>query len=223
MRGLSFVMHYDYKLLPTLPDRAAAGGAHAKMKIDFPMQENVELCSLREDMQTLDEWCRSASLQNVECFFLFFQDAILGAYQRYRSSKKKAWSKNKFLAWGISTAVLSVLAALFVSLVTDAQKQLLSAVGITGFFAIGLAWILSYLYSKWQDQCSYRETWTRHSACYSRLHLALSLFLSSARSDEDFSVFVKNTFTILEQNLDQFALNLSPKGIAPSSGMIKVK
>ncbi len=217
-------MHYDYKLLPSPADRSAAdGGVNSKVNIDFPAQESVELYSLREDMQTLDEWCQSASLQNAACFFAFFQDAILGAYQRYQSSKRKAWSLRKFLILGICTAISPVLATIVLSWVTDAQEQLLPAVGIAGFCVIGLVWILSYVYSKWQDNCSYRETWVRHSVCYNRLHLALSHFLSSSRSANDFSVFIESTFSALEQNFDQFVLNLSPKGAAPAPNTKKVK
>ena len=61
---------------------------------------------------------------------------------------------------------------------------------------------------------NYYETWSRHSLCLNRLCLALNKFAVSDRLAADFNELQKDTFEILEQNLDQFAMNLSSKGLA---------
>lgn len=61
----------------------------------------------------------------------------------------------------------------------------------------------------------YDETWIRHTLCDARLRLALSKFAAQERpTNEDYNELVKSTFAILEQNLDQFAVNMCPKGMA---------
>lgn len=61
----------------------------------------------------------------------------------------------------------------------------------------------------------YDETWIRHTLCDARLRLALSKFAAQEHPTiEDYNELVKSTFAILEQNLDQFAVNMCPKGMA---------
>ena len=61
---------------------------------------------------------------------------------------------------------------------------------------------------------NYYETWSRHSLCLNRLCLALNKFAVSDQLAADFNELQKDTFEILEQNLDQFAMNVSSKGLA---------
>lgn len=61
---------------------------------------------------------------------------------------------------------------------------------------------------------NYYETWSRHSLCLNRLSIALNKFAVSNRLAADFNELQKDTFEILEQNLDQFAMNVSSKGLA---------
>lgn len=61
----------------------------------------------------------------------------------------------------------------------------------------------------------YDETWIRHTLCDARLRLALSKFAAQEHPTiEDYNELVKSTFAILEQNLDQFAVNMCPNGMA---------
>ncbi len=169
------------------------------------------MSSLWEDLVALKEWVTSTPLVQDERFFVFYQDAVLGAYDRFQSSKSKAWSKSRNLILLFCSAVLPVLAAFVLQLVSGG-KDLLASTGVAGLSVVIAVWLFSQIYSGWQEFNAYRETWVRHSACYGRLRLALSRFLLSPRSSEDYNAFVTGTFCILEQNYEQFVLNLSKKG-----------
>lgn len=61
----------------------------------------------------------------------------------------------------------------------------------------------------------YDETWSRHTLCDARLRLALSKFaVSNHPTKEGYEELVQSTFAILEQNLDQFAVNMCSNGMA---------
>lgn len=61
----------------------------------------------------------------------------------------------------------------------------------------------------------YDETWIRHTLCDARLRLALAKFATPEHpTNEDYEELVQSTFAILEQNVDQFAVNMCPKGMA---------
>ncbi len=178
---------------------------------NFPPQEAVDVSSLWEDLVTLKEWITSTPLVQNERFFVFFQDAVLGAYGRFQNSKSKAWSKSRNLILLFCSAALPVLAAFVLQIVSDGE-DLLASTGVVGLSVVIAIWLFSQIYSGWQEFNAYRETWVRHSACYGRLRLALSRFLLSPRSSVDYNAFVTETFCILEQNYEQFVLNLSKKG-----------
>ena len=80
-----------------------------------------------------------------------------------------------------------------------------------------LAATLAACYNKWHNMKNDKETWVRHSGCYNRLNLILQKFAFSARDNAAYDLLVKETFAVLEQNLDQFVLNLSTNGLAERS------
>ena len=69
-----------------------------------------------------------------------------------------------------------------------------------------------------EEKRNYYETWVRHTLCHSRLTIALSKFVVSRRLRADYEELVNSTFAILDQNLDQFALNMNDNGLAERSG-----
>lgn len=185
-----------------------------KVKIGFKMQEKVEASTLMEDMDAFERWCTEKHIKSADTFFVFFQDAILSAYCRYVVVKKEAWSSKRNNIMLICSALLPVLSGAILQWISS---QTSSSVGITGLLigiALGIVWLVLYLYYESNKKRAYYETWVRHSICYARLHLALSTFLVSPRSDKEFETFVSSVFAILDQNLDQFALNLSAHGMA---------
>jgi len=217
-------MHYDFSQLysglggtdPNCGDPSGDAGRceqveWKQLNRDFPPQEAVDAFSLWEDLVALKKWVTSTPLVQDERFFVFFQDAVLGAYDRFQSSKSKAWSKSRNLILLFCSAVLPVLAAYVLQLVSNGE-DLLASTGVVGLSVVIAVWLFSQIYSGWQEFNAYRETWVRHSACYGRLRLALSRFLLSPRSSEDYNAFIRGTFCILEQNYEQFVLNLSKKG-----------
>jgi hypothetical protein len=81
-------------------------------------------------------------------------------------------------------------------------------------FSLVIGFCLLQMYLEWAKNKNDKETWVRHSTCYERLNLALSQFALSKQEESDFQRLMDTTFSILEQNLDQFALNLSSRGVA---------
>ena len=224
-------MHYNYKdlqkkgivnddnghitevTLKTVDEFIASDKKHRADEVDFLV--------LMENMLALEKWClaepdaeHSIPLHKKTSFFSFYQDAIIGAYQRYRQSKKETWSLGKNWIWLVVTTILPILTAVILQALTEGEGVL---IGVSNIIACAIAvfWICAKIYDEWVKNKNDKETWARHSVCFCRLNLLLSRFLLSDRSDKDFLEFSSNTFTILEQNLDQFTLNLSIRGIAP--------
>lgn len=185
-----------------------------KIKCGFEMQEEIELHTFVKDMDALESWCNTKGTERSTAFFLFFQDAVLGAYYRYMVVKGKAWSSKRNVIMLICFALLPALSSTVLqwisSQVSSSRSVMDSIIGIV----LGIIWLGLYLYYEMNKKRAYDETWVRHSACYERLRLALSAFLTSPRNDKDFEMFVSAVFRILDQNLDQFELNLSAHGVA---------
>lgn len=199
-------MHYNYESL-----ESDDLGFTEKI---YKEQSKVEKHLLVEDLRSFEAWCRSQSSSDSTLFFQFFSDAIVGAYARYTESKKRAWSPAGIFIAHVSAVLIPVLSGVLVYLFSD--NNLLSTGSISLSIGIFLAslWLLMSIYQKLQGKRSYDETWVRHSICYNRLHLALSSFLTSPRTEEDYKLLVTDVFAILNQNLDQFAMNLSAHGMA---------
>lgn len=195
-------------------------------KSGFKKQGTIEFQELLENLGVLEAWCENNKTDEHTRFFTFFQDAILGAYYRYMRTKQKAWSwlRNVLnvaltvLIPAVSTVGMQALTEYVLPLIAEEsavsvdEHTMTSKLVIGG--VIGLGWMIAYLYLKMSENRQYKETWVRHSVCYSRLHVALSAFAVSAKTEQDYEALVAATFAILNQNLDQFALNMSSHGMA---------
>lgn len=189
-------------------------------------QEKVEFDQLLSNLALLDAWCEKNKTDEHIRFSAFFQDSIIGAYYRYMSKKQKAWSWVRNAANVVLTILLPAISTVGIQGLTEKVLPLISADGavsgdentmmpkllIGGM--IGLGWMAAYLYREMSNNRQYKETWVRHSVCYSRLYVALSAFAVSKQTEQDYERLVKDTFGILNQNLDQFALNMSSHGMA---------
>lgn len=206
-------LHYDYtKLIPFKKGSEQQETLSAHVHKESARELDIDLASLLSDMARLAAYYPSGK---EDPFFVFFQDALLGAYYRFCHAKQKAWSKPRNILSFICSATVSVLVTIILQLVTSyTNAQLSSNSLILAISIIAVVWAVSNVYTRWQNLRSYRETWTRHSACYGRLRLALSKFLLSPQSDDDYQAFKEETFSILEQNYDQFVSNLSSNGLA---------
>lgn len=194
---------------------------------------DLDLTTLLEDLNKFTTKAEEFEMGNYSTrikFSIYFQDALLGAYYRYRTTKHKAWSTSEILSVsckpllvavliaGGSSLLESLLSIVFFSVDMGESRVfhftgILLSAGVTAvfLFLIGLAFL--YALSTIRENRSYRETWTRHSATYGRLRLALSRFLLSEQKEEDFQKLKERTFSNLEQNYDQFVANLSSHGM----------
>ncbi len=225
-------MHYSYRfmqkksLLLAQNEKESAIDMHACKKLitsGFQMQEEVEYTSLLEDLSDLEAWCEQNNTENSDYFFQFYQDAVIGAYYRYLQTKGNAWSSMQNAKLWIGSALFPILSSLLLQMLTHEADVLLGATGLLATSVIGIIWLVSLMYQETAKKRAYDETWVRHSICYNRLHLALSAFLSSDRTKKSFGEFINAAYNILDQNLDQFALNLSSHGIAPREKVERVK
>lgn len=214
---------YDYKEKKIISEdswKKLISNPDVKEDKDDSGETDSDFLSLRTDLIALDDWYEAYTqtanepIKNCRQFISYYQDAVLGAYCRYRNSKAKAWSKKRNILMILSSALVPVLASLVLQFVTEADKTLLTSTGLIIACAIATVWMGSHVYSEMQSMNSYRETWVRHSACYGRLRLVLSRFLTSKRDEESYWELVENTFSVLDQNYSQFVLNLSSSGLA---------
>lgn len=231
-------MHYSYKKMleeSILPHSFDTSAILALVEKEFTKQEIVEYNAMLENLKTLDAWC----LQNNETgFFTYFQDAVISAYCRYIHYKNKNWSAppkwSKLNVKEKCKRVVDVLVGLIPAGTTVGFPAITGIVDysqnagqgdamhilVAAAVGIAVAIPVSLIRNKRSDQemrekkHKYDETWVRHSLCDSRLRLALSQFVTSGQTRGDYEKLVKDTFAILEQNLDQFAVNLCPNGMA---------
>lgn len=212
-------MHFDYKGFHgkgiTVSDTGYITAVDLS-KVDKTIAEGkdhsneADVILFMENMAALEKYCNVSSKTQ---FFQFFQDAIVGAYHRYRQHKKHAWSWLQYLPWLICSAILPVISAIVLQAFADGSG-VLTVIPTVFAGLIVAAWVFLYVYTKWVENKGTKETWVRHSACFGRLNLALSKFILSEKKEEEYNEFVLETFAILEQNIDQFALNLSGQGLA---------
>lgn len=146
-------------------------------------------------------------------FAKFFESALVGSFKRYRSSKKKTWGMTQNALLLLAAPVIPALSGALVALFSSDEGVLVGA-PLPVIMAAAVIGVMATSYTKWHEMKNDKETWVRHSVCYNRLNLLLQQFILSKRSDVDYDSFVQNTFSILDQNLDQFALNMSGNGLA---------
>lgn len=164
----------------------------------------------------------------------YFVDALIGAFFRYQTTKKKAWSGWLFFGSFVGILVSPLLATIVLKIldsiisggqgsieavdsttISYTQFTMTPSVIVVVMFIVTA--ILLYAFSKWWEYCAYRETWVRHSTRYGRLRLALSRFLFSEQDAAAYKKLQEETFAVLEQNYDQFVTNLSSHGMAKRS------
>lgn len=213
--------------------------------------EAMEYSAMLDNLELLDKWCKE---KGREAFSAFMQDAVIGAYFRYRRAKCKTWNekpedeagkkhgKKMYPAlWVILTAVITGLPAMILPFIEgmfnleDINPVFIQAAIVCYLTIAVLATVVGVVAKLFEQKLqleqeeeeraiakealreekhNYYETWTRHSLCLNRLCLALNKFAVSDRLAADFNELQKDTFEILEQNLDQFAMNVSSKGLA---------
>ena len=193
-------VHYKYE---DLRDKAKS------TKQGFQESGKVEYSLLLESLDELNQVYKEDDLVERSFFIQYFQDAIVGAYYRYVETKKKAWSTKKRIFVAVCSALVPVLFAVCTKWVAGEGINSLVVGSLVSIF-----WLVGHVYLDLNKSREDKETWVRHSICFARLHQALSVFLASKRTEDDYQQLVANTFSILEQNLDQFALNLFKRGIA---------
>lgn len=232
-------MHYNYKNMTLKYDRAAI---EDWLKSQVKDQELVEYLAMLENLKVLEQWCTA---NKEEAFFQYFQDAVIGARSRTLHYKEKVWAakedykqekganKKNIGGWlvDVMTAgapvIVPILAVVLnnVKIVEIDMMQFLAAVAVGAVFSVPVGIIKKRNANRDEAERvrraeeakhKYDETWVRHSLCDSRLRLALSKFATIQQpAKADFDRLVESTFEILEQNLDQFALNMCPNGMAP--------
>lgn len=183
-------------------------------KLDKNLPDVADMVAMRNNLEKLKNWCVNYKTDDRKTeFYAFFENAIVGSFCRYRKSKTATWSIKKNWLKVLGIAVVPVLSSLLV-LLLDKANQTIIGDSVPAAAAILVAFCSIQMYLEWAKNKNDKETWVRHSACYERLNLALSKFVLSKKEDDDFQRLMNDTFAILEQNLDQFALNLSANGAA---------
>lgn len=225
-------MHYSYEYMRKKSIQEESYDADKiteLIKDGAEKHELVEYTAFLENMETLSKWCEEN--QKTE-FFKYFQDAAIGAFYRFASTKAKVWSKEKdqklirrLRAVSYASPVIMPVVSVAVTWLTQADIVMPeNQVYIFGAGAIATVILLLVCvgrikmceHDEEERKHNYYETWVRHSMCNSRLQLALNVFLLSERTNQDYEKFVSDTFAVLGQNIDQFAVNMCPRGVAPS-------
>lgn len=220
------LVHYSYDHMRKKSVAEQVIDKHAVMSLiedGAKKQSIVEYTTMLEGLEKLDNWCKENKKTE---FFTYFQDALVGAYYSYSYTKQKNWSKKRDRIALICRAclaaipvvvvpvVISVATKLFAGELALADNKTMLIIGGVLAAVIAMMGLVMYIYNEKYKKSDYHETWVRHSLRNSRLQLAMNEFLVSERSETDYEKLVNNTFAILEQNLDQFAVNMCPKGVA---------
>lgn len=180
-----------------------------ELEIIKAQMESLDISLFANNMKEYKQWC---SQNDQQAFFNFFRDAAYGALYRYLVAKEKAWSWKSTIIPVICAGAPAFLGSA-VSLWNKTSEN--SFLLPTAILSVVIAVVaFSYVYSELRTKRNYYETWVRHSACFYRLSLELSRFILSPKADVDFNTLKKKTFAILNQNLDQFTLNMSSNGLA---------
>lgn len=177
--------------------------------------ESDEKINLLQELADLHMWCQKNDTNEAVRTKLYdhFEEAIIGAYCRYKTTKAKAWAPWKNIIADCVTALVPITSGLCLFWFSKDNNWSVGNVGLIIGITLAAIWFLLVCFQTTQKRTAYRETWVRHSSCYGRLQLAMRKFLTSNREDSDYSVFVKDIFSILEQNYDQFTANLSTNGV----------
>jgi hypothetical protein len=217
--GRAVLMNHYYKidLLSIEENDKNLKGVDSKIAtLDKNAPDFSDMLMMRENLDTLKTWCLTHHTETDnqrKQFYDFFENTIVGAFCRYRKSKTSTWSIKKNWLQVLGIAVLPILSALVMLLLNKANQTIIGD-SVPVAFSLVIGFCLLQMYLEWAKNKNDKETWVRHSTCYERLNLALSQFALSKQEESDFQRLMDTTFSILEQNLDQFALNLSSRGVA---------
>lgn len=183
---------------------------HRSTKKASERKQDKQWCLLQNQLPELKQWCEE---HGKTAFFCFFDTVICAAYGRYRRSRKSAWSKLKHIVLWVFEAALPAISAgivYYLSCYVEAPSER----SILFACAFALTWLSVRAFLEWGKKKNAMETWVRHSACFQHLHNTLGVFLFSQRTEADYRRFVADVFAVLEQNVDQFTLNMSANGLA---------
>lgn len=235
-------MHYNYKDMELKYDRAAI---EDWLKSQVKDQEMVENLAMLENLKVLEQWCAANKEESFFQYFQDSVIGARSRTLHYKEKawptegdNKQAESASKKFSWGMVADAIAVGAPVIVPVFAAAlnnveivekvkidMMQFLAAVVVGAVFSVPVGIIKRKNAKRDEAECArraeekkhkYEETWVRHSLCDSRLRLALSKFATTQQpAKADFDRLVESTFEILEQNLDQFALNMCPNGMAP--------
>lgn len=177
--------------------------------------ESDEKNKLLNDLADLNAWCQKDESKCIlrNRLYDYFEEEIIGAYCRYVTEKKEAWSTLKNLCADFGTALIPIASGLCLFWFSKDNMWTVGTVSLIVGTMLAVVWFLLVGFQNARRRKAYSETWVRHSACYGRLRLSLSKFLTSNREDSDYFEFVEDVFLILEQNYDQFTANLSTNAV----------
>lgn len=169
----------------------------------------MDFQNVNDQLTQLQTWCNNNSKQE---FYHFFSTTLENAKKRYGTSKRHAWSFPENMVTIIAFVATPVIFSILTYILE--QYKNISYVGKFGLYVFLLAvYVTLSCLLQWQQKKNASETWVRRSAYYHRLCIALGVFVFSDQRMDDYKRLVQDTFAILEQNLDQFTLNLSPNGL----------
>lgn len=181
-----------------------------EMRMLYEQTHDKQWHVLQDQLKILKEWCTANHKMD---FYNFFEMTIKASYGRYRKSKISAWSVIKHILQLILEAILPAVTIGVLAYYNDFTASP-KAKSILCAAAFALIWISIRFTLTWTKKKNATETWTRHSACFQHLHNVLAYFLFSERTPDNYQKFVSDTFSVLEQNIDQFTLNMSGNGLA---------
>jgi len=174
-------------------------------------KENTKMESLEDEYRAaLEDWCQKNGKND---FYEFFQFSLDEAKRSAAKHKRNTWSAILIAAMVVATivapfafSILTVCIAALQKIPTGTQFAILAVLSVIYFG--------SSSFLQWRNLKKPKETWVRHSARYNRLFIILAAFALSNKQSEDYEKLVTDTFAVLQQNLDQFVLNLSSYGLA---------